>query len=467
MAAARVGDDIAHSHAGLGMGLGLLAGVVAGAVIVGATIATGGAALAVVAAVGGAAGLASFGGLQGMHIGEASMGASCGRFVTGSPNVFINGRPATFTFGAMASCSKDSGPIPLATGAATVAINFGLAGREGEKLGCSAVSIKRTSPNVFIGGPSANDPRVAIQPEVPGWAVTGLQVLGIAGLIATLPFSIAAVGVAATLGGLAGGFLGAGLGARGGLALGEALGLSEAQIRGLEAAGGFLGGLAGGVAGGKGAGALGERYLPPAKTPLGVALRQGRTGGDPAAVAAANQRTADIAANAERLGLPTSKVQEILDTPKFDPAVPRSGRPPPEDYVSPERMAEHSDAFANGASRYTLKSSYDKYGLAQRDGTTFVSTPQDADAIAARAAGDPRKLEEALGLPRGQLDGDQLLRIDLNKEAMKDLNVRMPSGNEAGANDKWLPGGYLPGGENEAVLNGIKALPHHFTIRGM
>lgn len=81
------------------------------------------------------------------------------------------------------------------TGAATVAINFGLAGYEGEKLGCSALSIKRTSPDVFIGGPSANDPRVAIQPEVPGLAVTGLQVLGIAGALMALPYSIVALGV--------------------------------------------------------------------------------------------------------------------------------------------------------------------------------------------------------------------------------------------------------------------------------
>ncbi|MGH6613466.1 HNH endonuclease [Sphingomonas sp.] len=257
--AARVGDDIAHSNAGTGMLLGILAGAAIGAVLVAATVATGG--LALVAAAGAAAGMVSAGGLGGMYIGEASMGPPCGKFVTGSPNVFINGRPATFTFGSFAMCSKDGGsPIPLATGSSTVMINIGMAGRQDEKIGCSAKSVPQVSPNVFIGGESAQDPRVEITPEVPAWAVTTLQVLGIAGAIAALPFAIATVGVAATLGGLALGFVGAKFGAQGGRALGEALGMSEAGIRSLEMAGGFLGGMAGGMAGTKGVQAFNSRY---------------------------------------------------------------------------------------------------------------------------------------------------------------------------------------------------------------
>lgn len=244
--AARVGDDIAHSNAGTGMLMGVLAGAAVGAVLIAATVATGG--LALVAAAGAAAGMVSAGGLGGMYIGEASMGPACGKFVTGSPNVFINGKPALFTAGSFASCRKDSGPIPLATGSSTVSINTGMAGREGEKVGCSAVSIAQVSPNVFIGGDSVQDPRVAIQPEVPGWAVTTLQVLGIAGAIAALPYSIVALGVAGTIGTAAAGAVGAlGLSAAA-RPIGEALGMSEAGIRTLETAGGFLGGMIGGGA---------------------------------------------------------------------------------------------------------------------------------------------------------------------------------------------------------------------------
>lgn len=261
MPAARLGDDVAHSQAGLGMLLGVLGGVVAGAVLVGATIATGGAALAVVAAVGGAAGLTSFGGLAGMNIGAAMMGPPTGKFVVGSPNVLINSRPATLTFVSMAVCIKEAGvPIPLATGSSTVTINIGMAGREGEKLGCSAVSVKMTSPDVFIGGESAQDPRVEIKPEVPAWAVTALQVLGVAGAVLALPFAIATVGVAATIGGAVLGYFGAEYGGKAGRALGEALGMSEAGKRAMEAGGQFLGGMVGGAAGVKGVRAFNSRY---------------------------------------------------------------------------------------------------------------------------------------------------------------------------------------------------------------
>lgn len=261
MPAARLGDDIAHSQAGLGMLLGVLGGVVAGAVLVGATVATGGAALAVVAAVGGAAGLTSFGGLAGMNIGAAMMGPPTGKFVVGSPNVLVNNRPATMTFISMAACLKEAGaPIPLATGSSTVFINECMAGREGEKLGCSAISVKMTSPDVFIGGESAQDPRVDIKPEVPEWAVTALQVLGVAGAVLALPFAIATVGVAATIGGAVLGYVGSQYGGQAGRALGEALGMSEAGKRAMEAGGQFLGGMVGGAAGVKGVRAFNSRY---------------------------------------------------------------------------------------------------------------------------------------------------------------------------------------------------------------
>jgi uncharacterized Zn-binding protein involved in type VI secretion len=249
MPAARVGDPIAHSNAGLGMALGILAGVAAGAVLVGATIATGGAALAVVAAVGGAAALTSFGGLKGMAIGGASMGPPTGALAIGSVNVLINTRPATMTAMASALCAKDPGPIPLATGSSTVLINACMAGREGETMACSAKVVAACSPNVVIGGASAQDPRVTITPEIPPWAVTGLQVLGVVGAVMALPFSVAALGVGGTI---AAGVLGAGgsyVGGKAMRALAESMGMSEAGVLTMEAFGELGGGMLGGTAG--------------------------------------------------------------------------------------------------------------------------------------------------------------------------------------------------------------------------
>ncbi len=287
MPAARVGDPIAHSNAGLGMLLGALAGVAAGALLVGATIATGGAALAVVAAVGGAAALTSFGGLSGMYVGAASMGPPTGMLAIGSPNVFINGRPATMTAMAMAMCSKDPGPIPLATGSSSVMINIGMAGREGETMGCSAKVVAPCSPDVIIGGPSAQDPRVAIQPEVPQWAVTGLQVLGIAGAIMALPYSIAALGVGGTLAAGVLGYGGSILGGKAGRALGEAMGLSQGGVLAMEAAGELGGGMLGGAAGARGWQAGTAGWNP--ATRAGVITKQGWSGGPPGTVAQVNR----------------------------------------------------------------------------------------------------------------------------------------------------------------------------------
>ena len=160
---------------------------------------------------------------------------------------------------------------------------------------------------------------------------------------------------------------------------------------------------------------------------------------------------------AQRLGIDPAKVQSVLDLGK-------GSRPDPSSYLPAARIADHAAAFENGASRFTLKSNLDKYGLGQRDGTSFVMTKAEADKLLAETGGDPRKLEQALGLPEGQLNGDSLVRVDFKAEAMDDLNVRIPSGNEAGANAQWLPGGLLPSGANEAVLDGAKANPSQYSL---
>ncbi|UAJ09936.1 hypothetical protein [Polymorphobacter megasporae] len=122
-------------------------------------------------------------------------------------------------------------------------------------------------------------------------------------------------------------------------------------------------------------------------------------------------------------------------------------------------MAEHANAFKIGGSHLMTEGNLNKYGLGQRDDTTFFSTTSDTDAMLAEAGGDPREFETLLGLPARQLDNDRLVRVDFTPEAMNDLNMRMPSGAEAGANDQWLPDGFLPSGQNEAVIDGDRALP--------
>jgi hypothetical protein len=172
--------------------------------------------------------------------------------------------------------------------------------------------------------------------------------------------------------------------------------------------------------------------------------------------------SAGVEAAAKRLGIPPEKVQELLNLKQANADLPE-----PSTYLPASRIAEHAKAFEGGGSRLTLQSSIDDYGLAQRDGTTFILTKTEADRLIADAGGDLRKLEASLGLPVGQLDKSTLVRVDFTPEAMKDLNMRMPSGNEAGANSQWLPGGFLPSGANEAVIDSAKAKAGDYTIKNV
>lgn len=54
------------------------------------------------------------------------------------------------------------------------------------------------------------------------------------------------------------------------------------------------------------------------------------------------------------------------------------------------------------------------------------------------------------------------MRIDI--DSIEGLNLRMLSGNEAGANSHWIPGGKTDGGVSEAVTDLIPNNPSNVTI---
>jgi len=82
----------------------------------------------------------------------------------------------------------------------------------------------------------------------------------------------------------------------------------------------------------------------------------------------------------------------------------------------------------------------------------------------AKTQGDPRALEEALGLPEGPLENGAL-RIDFPSPLSH--GGRIPSGNEAGANEWWQPGGKVPGGGSEIVIDvtGMKPAVDYYAVR--
>ncbi len=123
----------------------------------------------------------------------------------------------------------------------------------------------------------------------------------------------------------------------------------------------------------------------------------------------------------------------------------------PETYLSPTYISNELARYEDGATKIVLKSNYDRWGLGQTDGTSFVMPKSEADRLLNSVGSDPIKIADALGLSRDTVKGSSLIRVDILNP--KQAGLRLPSGNEAGANSNWIPGGKLPGGSSEAVID--------------
>jgi len=174
-AAARVGDDIGHSAALAGMMAGTVVGgfiAAAGGLAAGALFIAGMGAsclgvgvllVGVSVAVGWLTGELATAARDTLAEGGAGSMTQQGVITTGSPNVFINGRPAAVATTSLVSCQED-GAQHLAEGSSRVYINGLPAARLGDRTTCGATIISG-SPNVLIGG--ASEQTLPVQAEVP------------------------------------------------------------------------------------------------------------------------------------------------------------------------------------------------------------------------------------------------------------------------------------------------------------
>ncbi len=138
--------------------------------------------------------------------------------------------------------------------------------------------------------------------------------------------------------------------------------------------------------------------------------------------------------------LSTNQIDEILATPK-------GSRPDPKTYLSDEYVKNHHALFDGGAVRIQPST---PNGTIGRTETWVFPKSVVSDAISS-ANGDPRKLETLLGLDPNYL-GKAPVLVDIPNPS----NVRIPTGNEFGANDFWRPGGLTyPGRIPEAVIDPV------------
>ncbi len=145
-------------------------------------------------------------------------------------------------------------------------------------------------------------------------------------------------------------------------------------------------------------------------------------------------------------------IEEILIVKNL----PKGLRPEdPNVYLNESYILTHLQKFDQGGS-YIVPTEYlDEYGrvLIGRPDGQFLSPKSEIDELLAKANGDISVIEQALAIPQGLWHGKQLSRIDVPNTFAH--NRRIPNGKEEGANDKWLPGGVLPTGYSEAVIDQI------------
>lgn len=149
--------------------------------------------------------------------------------------------------------------------------------------------------------------------------------------------------------------------------------------------------------------------------------------------------------------LEIEKIISILSTEK-------GKRPAPETYLSKKYIRNHLKKFNNGVSMVMGLESYNKYvvhaeKIGRADGC-FVMPKYVCDEIDKKFNGDISVYETSLSFNVGYFSSQGgLVRIDVFD--ISDLNLRMSSGNEGGANSYWLPGGFTMGGIPEVVVNPI------------
>lgn len=150
--------------------------------------------------------------------------------------------------------------------------------------------------------------------------------------------------------------------------------------------------------------------------------------------------------------LSPQQMQTILATPK-------GKRPAPETYLTKRYIKNHLRKFRHGVSIVTGLDSFEKYMLhsdkiGREDNTCFVMPKKFCDKLEKKAGGDISIWEKKLSFDPGYFASQGgLVRIDILD--FKDLNLRIPTGNEAGANNYWIPGGWTVGDTPEAVTNQI------------
>ena len=118
--------------------------------------------------------------------------------------------------------------------------------------------------------------------------------------------------------------------------------------------------------------------------------------------------------------------------------------------MSQAEIDAHLGRFDEGAVRFTTRENLETYGTAG-GADAFVMPKSEFDQIVSDAGGNMRVVEQRLGLDTGTLSNGDSVALYIPPQNLN--GIRVPSGNEGGANFQWLPGGFASGGTAEAVVD--------------
>ena len=129
---------------------------------------------------------------------------------------------------------------------------------------------------------------------------------------------------------------------------------------------------------------------------------------------------------------------------------PAGKRPDPSVYLSPAYIKDWNDSWSDGAVRFTTEKNVKNFGkIGGPNG--FIIPKSEFDKVFKESKGDLAYIEKKLSLPKGQLSEEGAIAYWVKPQ--KDLDIKIPAGNEGGANTQWLAGGKTANGLKEGVAD--------------
>lgn len=112
-------------------------------------------------------------------------------------------------------------------------------------------------------------------------------------------------------------------------------------------------------------------------------------------------------------------------------------------------FGQHGGSYLIGDDNYSrFVSGHNDIG--RPDGQFMIPSNQ-MDELLTNYSNDPREWERQLGLWEGSLGNEDIRRVDVYNP--HDYEPRLPTSDLSGSNEKFIPGGKTPGGQDECVIN--------------